>query len=317
MASDMTEARTEVDLEKTLEKEDGKSGLKINPLHISDLLQVKVKVDGLDIMALIDTGASNTLIRSRVIKTKINCINKEKSITGIGGHRLKVMGEKMLSIDIGGNELEWKCLVMDNDIGHDMILGNDFLRHNKVKINLKRRQISFQRGDKALVRMKVNDEGEVSNVMIEKVPVYCKENVKIKENHMTLVPIEFAHFPVKTDGERLLYYEADNGRVESLDGVMLDGEDNNVWVQKACKKRSIKKGEILGYVNSMFVTESNPEKDLDPNEWNEERISNEIVLGNNLSDEEKEKVQSLLLDWKEALSKGESDLARQMWSRTV
>ena len=121
---------------------------------------------------------------------------------------------------------------MDNDIGYNMILGNDFLWHNKVKINFKRRQISFQRGDKSVVRVKVNDKGEVSTVMVEKVSAYYEENMNIKENHMTLVLIEFTHLPVGTDGERLLNYEADNWRVESLDGVILDGKDNNVWLQK-------------------------------------------------------------------------------------
>ena len=44
----MTDTRTEVDTMKTSDKQDGKSGMNMNTMRTSDLLQVKMKVDGLD-----------------------------------------------------------------------------------------------------------------------------------------------------------------------------------------------------------------------------------------------------------------------------
>ena len=305
----MAEVCTGEDNDETSESED--SVIATRRLCPKELLQIKVRVDEQEVMALVDTGASKTLIKSKFAHEIYS--SDKKNISGLGNKLVKLMGESAVSLLICGTDFNWKSLVVeDNDIGYDMILGQDFIRHHKMRIDLKRRKLTFQRSDKATIRMKVDEEGELSNIMVENIPVYCKMDFNhIKTNCMTKVAVNFQNLNIKTEeNQRLLFYEGNNGRVESLDGVMEDNGDNYIWVNKVSKRRNIKRGEIVGYVNTMMVTDENKTVGSEEDEWNEVRINNEVQLADNLSMEEKDQVRRLLLDWNTALSKGDADIGK-------
>ena len=286
-----------------------KGEVDVHLLRPKELFKIKVNIGGQDVLALVDTGASKSIVKVK-FSNKV-CLDRDisKNMTGIGGEPLRVIGSDVLDMKIGGIEFNWECKVVeDNSIGYDMILGHDFIRYHKAKIDLKRRKIALQRSDNTRVRLNIGHEGEVSRRMIENLPVFCKEDVNVKVNYMTKVPVEFDVGDRQLEDKGMMYYEGKDGRVESLSGVMSDSGENFVWVQKLHKRRTIKKGEILGHVNTMIVMEDGGE--IDPDDWSAERINKEVKLGGNLDEEEKEKVKKLLLDWKVALSKGDADIGK-------
>ena len=81
----------------------------------------------------------------------------------------------------------------------------------------------------------------------------------------------------------LIYYEAKNDVVQSLDGVMSGNiDDRHIFVERAGKKGLIKEGQVLGHVYSMVSIETNDEED-GYEEWNSERITKEVILTENLT----------------------------------
>ena len=282
--------------------------MRVNYLCPGELMTVKVEVNGRELVALIDSGASNTLIKSCFVgegRSKY----PDRSMKGIGGNPVKIVDEKCLEVKMFGMSFEWKMLVVNDDIGYDIILGYDFMKANKFKVNMKRRILSVVRPDEAIVKFYLNSKFQLDKIMVERVPVYCKENVKVKLNTLTKVPVEYECLRTESgESNQIMFYEGVNNQVESVDGVMANDGEGFVFVEKVSKRRCIKKGQILGYVCSMM--ESGEEEDLtEPNdEWSESKIEKEVKLGDQLSEGQKQEVRLLLHKVKEALSKGDHDI---------
>ena len=309
MSSGLTEASTEVK-DETSEKDESNIN-HVNNLMPAELLTLKMKVKGESIEGLIDTGASKCLVKNKWIGSDKVERCPTKSIKGIGGQCIKVIGEYLMRIEIGGVYFEWKCLVVsDDDISYDLIIGSDFICHHLVKIDMKRRMINLRRADKVGMRFIVDEDGEVKDIMADRVPVYCKDKIKVHANHVSQVPVEFENLSKSSkDIENKVYFEASHPKFQAFDGVMSDKDVNSVWLQGK-KTGSIPKGEILGYVNTMITVDEQVGEIETMEDWSVEKMEQEIKLGDNLSAEQKVGVRKLLMEWKLALSTGDSDIGK-------
>ena len=76
--------------------------MRVNYLCPGELMTVKVEVNGRELVALIDSGASNTLIKSCFVgegRSKY----PDRSMKGIGGNPVKIVDEKCLEVKMFGN----------------------------------------------------------------------------------------------------------------------------------------------------------------------------------------------------------------------
>ena len=86
--------------------------------------------------ALIDTGASCSLMNSRVLKSLKNPpkLSKQKvSLQAVNGEALNVEGSANFEFEIGGTKLEQKFYIVSN-MNRNIILGTDFLTEQGIRI---------------------------------------------------------------------------------------------------------------------------------------------------------------------------------------
>ena len=99
------------------------------------LLVAPVQVDGRNANALLDSGATSTLIRQSLAPSTMGA--SAVVIEGLGSSRIAAIGSVQVALQLGQLNLDVGCTVVpDGAIGHDLVLGEDFLLAHKVKVDL-------------------------------------------------------------------------------------------------------------------------------------------------------------------------------------
>ena len=261
-------------------------------------------------MGLLDSGASKSLIKSNLVGEIEDITVQEGSIKGLGGREIPVLSRKKMTVSIAGMEFPLNGMVVSSrDIKYDVILGVDFLKDNKFSVNLKLRTIKIDRPDHSVIKLVLDEQNEISQCIFERIPVFSTNFTNVESKGLVKVPVNIDIPKISRENreyESILYFEGDNSPIESLNGIMNCEDQNHVLVdmKKGTKLRS---NQLLGHVYSMVNIEDNESRD-DIDEWNKEQIASSIVLTENLSEQEKEIVRKMLLNVREALSKGDDDI---------
>lgn len=309
-----TEATSEDNSDKTSDLcRDMENEPIVNFLAPEKLMIIEVNVGDQRTKALIDSGASKSLMKKEFVKD-IGTSSSESPefVVGLGGKKVEVLGSVRQVVSVAGLCLEGEFLIVPNEgIEYDCIIGIDFLRCHNFNVNLGHRSFSVTGEDGSFVRVYLNEDNSVNKVMREQVPVYCARDVEINASKWTQVPINYDRMSSE-ERDELVYYEAKSGTISSLSGVFgSDDKDPFVFVENAGQKREIKQGQILGYAYTMLVM-PDEEEDIDEEyeDWTEARIERDVSLKDNLTDHEKEQVREMLLELKLALSKGDNDIGK-------
>ena len=148
----------------------------------AELLIIPVSIDDISLRALVDTGASDSLMQEnvsfklRIDPDKDKCIN----IKGLGNKIILSEGTVHTDINLLNKTIaNAKFNVIRNKDSRYDILGEKFLRENKFIINVKSRQISVTNLDGSKSSFYIRKDGNLRMTMHEKVPVYASENVTL------------------------------------------------------------------------------------------------------------------------------------------
>lgn len=102
---------------------------------------VNLKLAGISVKSLIDTGASATLLSSKVFQQmknddRVNILRIDAQITSVTGGNLEVTHCVSLPINIGNKHYQHKIYVVNNVLSdyYDAIIGYDFLKSKKFTI---------------------------------------------------------------------------------------------------------------------------------------------------------------------------------------
>ena len=245
-------------------------------------------------------------MKANMVEDRQKIEPKRCEITGVGDTKIVANGEACVRIEFWSRMFEVCGLVGDNEsIEYDIILGIDFLRRYAFKICMDLRRISFECDDGSRMTVVLDNENKLMKGSVERVPVVCVADVCCKEGDLDLIEAKI-QTPDYCKG--MFLFEGVDKNIETLDGVF-DWQTGGVSVfgkvGNAKQKVTVKKDEIIGYAYSMVVTEDGVE---DPSAWTKERLKKEVKLGDQLSEEQKERVWTILMDLRGALSENESDI---------
>ena len=295
-------------------KQEPSEQYKVQYLAPAEVMKINTKVNGKEIKALLDSGATMSLIKRNFVKNMKfkNVGNKSKYVSSLGNSKIEIEGIIDLPIQIYGVDMIVECfIVADEDIGNDMILGIDFLKKNKFSINMKQRRISLTSNDKSKLTIHLNESNEITKVWKENIPVYAMKNVKLKPNEMSKIPVTFDCYNVNfvnvSNSSDVLFFEGANLKCETLDGVMNEKSEDMCVLSTSLndKDYKVKAGEILGYIGNIVTIEENlPENTA----WNEEKLAKEIKIGKELNDVQSKRVLDMLFKVKDVLSEGDNDI---------
>ena len=297
------------------------NSLEINCLNPVKLLTIPLDFNKIKVNALIDTGANLSLIRKSELNTigsEHNELTSSQIISGLGESKIQVSGSTTLTPLFFNLPMTHVFqIVNDTDINFPIILGTDFLKKHNFSVNLAKGIISKKEVDDSFIDFYLDDDNKIKQVIHEGIPVYCSKQVTIPANESVRVPvnINLAYSDIIKDSSEkfnLLYYEGESKRnnIECINGI-LDQETSDKFVymnttkEYTCKQ-TIKKNEKVGTVSTILVVDADDNTEED--EWNSDRIKQDIILQDNLTAEQKLLVYDMLNKTVKVLSKNDSDV---------
>ena len=287
--------------------------MEINFLKPEKLIYVDVEVGNRLFRALLDSGASRSLVKEKVVDSDVQEVD-ESFMVGLSDSIVKVKGRVNEDIKIFGIEMEMKALVVGNeDIKYEVILGLDFLRKHRISLDIRNRVISLVRIDNSKIIFCLNDDNKLRKTYKEKVPIYCNKDIQLKSNESTEIPIKFEEscYNMGNDKEEeLMYYEGHNESIITLNGLIKDNVQDStvIGISKGNGKGAcVKKGQVIGYGYTVEIEEADEDLGLI---IDLKKLKDKIKLGQNLNSEEADKVYEMLMEVRESLSDGNHDIGK-------
>lgn len=171
--------------------------IKYHVTETCSLPVISVKIGNINFNALLDSGASVSLISNKAIKqipqTLIRPTNSNPNIkiTTLDGSEIKIQYSASVPIVVAQNLVNYNFLITNTDIGrsYDLILGFDFLSKFQCKINFQDKTVSLKGGKAQICKYEAHN---VNVVLIDIIARLAKK-VKIGPKKSAVVEIKLDH----------------------------------------------------------------------------------------------------------------------------
>ena len=278
-------------------------------LNPASLMKIPIGIDGKCLSALVDTGATASLIRSSLVNSADPCA--PRVIVGLGG-TITIRTSFSSSVDIEGMSTETLTffVVPDSCLECDVVLGSDFFSRNRILVDIGSRSL---RQDFSVGWTNVRfPNHSASEITCSRVPVYASSDVKIHAGESTRVPVCCSRAPC---GE--VYFDGDLGSqyVRGVDGILSFERDQagaldlHILMSQPAHARNrtelIRRGTVVGTVSSIVDVEIDDELPLD--EWSLDRLTREVDL-ESLTEEEATAIRRMLFSKRGVFSLGDGDV---------
>lgn len=145
---------------------------------------LKVKVNGLEIKALIDTGSEVSVISFRLAsKLNVDNINPGTILKGFGGRANSSIGSKILDMDVSDIHYDIEVnIVPDSWTGEDFIIGRNFLDRVKMVFDHGSVKMSIYDENNINVIDSVEKEGLFQSIDLSKMYTNPDDKAQIKKD---------------------------------------------------------------------------------------------------------------------------------------
>lgn len=201
-------------------------------------MKIPVELLGKQLLALVDTGASASLIRSCHVDRVDPC--QPRRIVGLGGATTS-LGSVSSIVQISGISSELSCflVVQDSCLAYDVVLGSDFFLKNRIVVGLGKYTLGqdFEVGWTSVHFA----DGFEPQITCSRLPVYASADIRIPAGESVLVPVCCSR---RLSGEvfysgdvGLSYLQGVNG-VASFEGVLAEDKTPNVLMSQSAYARN-------------------------------------------------------------------------------
>ena len=306
------------------------------------LLKVHGKINNVDAMFLLDSGAENTIMSyslySKLDKPELNLISDPWFVSGSTGPPLKVLGSLKSNIVVAG--IEFKDLdiwVINDDIPkHDLMLGLPFLLSNKVKLNNCNESFTCHLPESGSIEIFLND-ANVIDLNVAGIDALMSNDSEL--TNCSLLPISFGinfEYFSYICPDKSLYFESNESlefeygiKIESgilnkdnLSVLVYPGNNEIIYLTKDTKLGSIysidslckeSRTSIIEYECDTIVDVShiNETYNLPAHEsqWSYDNLSSKLELDENLLDNVNLKTfHDLAFSFKNIFAQGDWDI---------
>lgn len=281
------------------------------------LFRIKFTIEGGEpilLTALIDTGANRSLINRSVIPTSINFrLVNDLKLFGVGEtDGVTAEGEVDLKLLIGHVpfNVESSVVLPSNvQLPVDMVLGSDFLRTARAKVNVEQKFISIPCLQGA-VDLYFWPDGNLKCKMLRSVSCVVTRSTHVLPGSTAEVNVSWPE--LCTGLGDVLYIDNaviyKHGEISCLPGVV-DGSGHSTTIlvtNTGAHSRQLKAGSVVGTASTALTLSA------DCNEsqvyWSKERLAAEVDLSH-LPADEALRVMNVLTDSQAVFSKGECDVS--------
>jgi len=278
-------------------------------LSPAEVLVPYVHINGKKYRALIDTGASENLMKEETVEALNLDIDDTKVITikGLGDNKFCTKGVVKTDFSLFNyNFNNAKFNVLETkDEKYDIILGEKFLKENKFSINITRRKISLANADGSRSDFYLRDDSNLQTVIHENIPVFASEDLSLNRE-IKPISVNFAvgSFDVEKELKKLYYHNGKNKDcVKGIEGVLSGQQKENYVLMKneGVKKTRVKTGDLVGYVSTMVELDDDEEENEES--WTLEEMKQYVNVGEGNSEEKKHLIYEMLRDTQDVFGK--------------
>ena len=314
-------------------------------LESAELLKVEVEVLDKSAVALIDSGATVSLIRKSLVQGAFIDTSQREIIRGFGPKSIVTIGTVCIPVVIHGMIMKPSIfrVVDDTSLDFALYLGENFFLENKMDIDMYREKIGIFDTETSYRWELYLGKEEPCMQVFTGVRCVTTETIKIPPRTSIPVPIYLdipqppANRPLQcgtclSSSTPIMYFdgEVEAGRnkhfVVGEEGIMSFDEAHQVMLfNNSNKVRKIQKGDIVGKcstvielredsipqvctMSSLNCIENSNEPGIEDNQWNLEKVCKEIVLSDTFSTSEKDQIHDMLMRQNEVLSLGDDDV---------
>ena len=292
---------------------------------VENRLIVPIQVSGVESDALIDTGATTSMVSSKWlegIEIGWQAKQPEQAVLGFGANNiLPVVGQVELKLKLCSVAMKPQTFLVVNVEQSNriaFILAEDFLRVNQMTVDVGNNKLS-QRVSSGTVDMYIDRDSEFTTVY-RGVACAVVEPCVVTDHEFTLVKVQVASevaIQVSNEStadvpeESLFLFEPSVTRFKSLS---LPGfiDPNHPVVLVAAREDTLrlKAGDILGTISTAVIAEE-PEPVLEASvATNSSETQQPITLADHLTKAEKEIVRTLLEEQREVFSHADEDVGQ-------
>ena len=286
--------------------------INISLLRPEHLLLLQCKVNGVPMRALIDSGASRSIICEEKTNylEEVDLFDEQVVFEGLGKVGMPVNKAFQAQVIVGTVSIGTTKLHVAPTglLAVDLVLGVDFLKANKFRIDLHRRVIEKFYDDGAKCSMIIGQDGSVAHLLYEKVPVVLKEDTVLHKG-ISRVPVTVG----VDDSSCNFYFEGKptKSKVRALDGIFKADESNNfVFIAHKAEMSHVaiklRKGVKVGEVSTLIEVEDEDDKTDCP--WDE--VAKEVNIGESNSLEERAQICKMLQEMSGVFGRGGLDIGR-------
>ena len=222
-----------------------------------DLLKLKVAVNGVEVVGVLDTGSFTSLIsESLAKKVGMEMLPISRNINVVGQNNMNTVGEAV--VDIALNDVPMvpcKFLVFPDDVRgtNFVILGIDFLKNNRIELCPKRQMVIVHFEQGGSMELYLKGDGNLLRVMYCNIACYSSSNVMLSPGKVLPVPVSFA-IPSQHSSDHLVMYSDENlGHKSVVNGIsgIMDISNKHILMVSPEKSVQIKEGQNIGNVSSV------------------------------------------------------------------
>ena len=275
-----------------------------------DLLKVAVTIYNIPILALIDTGASNSIISGELVDSmNFNTLIENRKLRVIGD-TINVGRVSELPIVIENITMMAKFIVLPNyfyDFDYKIILGSDFFMKHNINVCISEKRLTKYFDENSFIDIYFKNNGELRDRMINSLSCYIDEDIslepysvieaKFKTKYIDCLPNDVLF------SDRLID-DSLKDKVKVLPGIC-NNDTKSVLLVSSESKVNIRGGKVLGSISSILEL---PDDGMSA-ECNEllPNITSSIEL-TKLSDIEKDRVFKMIQSHSGVLSSSENDI---------
>ena len=281
-------------------------------------LKVEVSFGGRHYLALVDTGASFSLMSASAALECEDEIDTTKrfNIYGIaedGGVVSTGVVERETSM--AGVQMQPNSFIVlppGINMPAPIILGVDFLKINNIEIDASKRRLSWQNKD-TRVDLYLGSDGVITDKIIKNQPCYTVNKVTIKKNSSVEVQVNWSNPYCDLRSDRCLLFEGEKStklshRISAIPGIVASSETSSTILLTNVSDGDVvvKEGSCVGSVATAICL---PEELEEFGPWTEETVRDRVDL-TNLDVTQSQILIDLLLNCSAVLSAGDQDVGK-------
>ena len=288
-----------------------------------ECMLVRLKIGNIEYKALLDTGINMNVmcqdIYRRIPSSEIYDQDEcNFSLGGVSGEPVRIVKRISMYTFLYGWELglnEFYILDKETD-NHDIILGLQFMKDNKITLHPHRQSIEQRFSKDHSRKVFLETKGKQIKRIYRGEELVATEEVKLKTNEPSIIKVTWKENDVKQGQQDKMFIDGEGAHfkvkrsIHVFDGI-LDPQKMIICVQpkvgKNYQNHRIKQGDIVAKAYSILqVKVANQENQFQ--KWTKQEIYQELDFGKVLTPDQRRRALELCWKHRETISRDGTDI---------